>query len=559
MSSSLSHKEKKNRIGHFKKIPEAMLEIINLNVGGKRFTTSKSTLCSVSDTFFTAMLMGGIPTSRDDSGAIFIDRDPDLFAIILNYLRTNKLHNVNEHNFDSLMDEAKFFSITPLVKKLELRENMMSAQTCGGNILFESLLKSNQSSEVKQMIPFDRGLAVVFNHFIKFYFFSDNNGWKCVFDFEYNSDEIELVDFVLESSSVRQFLIAIYSKEIILWKNGENLHNNNQYNDPYNDPYRPRRVPIEIDKFIEIGHYNLKNCRVDSLFFIRSQLVTLCKKKGRIGIWKNSRLFEQDLKENDTVSVITAFNKTMMDYLFLYPDGEEITAISCLCSDCWRFNLNHCSHCPIEIAYGTKSGTVHILVQNPETQFQEPQLFRTIRVHLSPIWKIMLDHEYLMTMCTKLHVRTWSLVRFRGMISTQPGLKPQSNFAIRYSGHSLDNLHDIGPYGHQEGLKQVFVEIPYSDCNYANIIYASNGQKICTLESVDGSKITSVCGLSIDIRDRRFIFTGHENGNVQVWDLNPAMKRKIKENRPNDKNRSSSRPSSSISENESDHSNFDDE
>mgnify|MGYP002714294494 CR=1 FL=1 len=139
MSSSLSHKEKKNRIGHFKKIPEAMLEIINLNVGGKRFTTSKSTLCSVSDTFFTAMLMGGIPTSRDDSGAIFIDRDPDLFAIILNYLRTNKLHNVNEHNFDSLMDEAKFFSITPLVKKLELRENMMSAQTCGGNILFEVL------------------------------------------------------------------------------------------------------------------------------------------------------------------------------------------------------------------------------------------------------------------------------------------------------------------------------------------------------------------------------------------------------------------------------------
>ncbi|OTF74300.1 hypothetical protein BLA29_003742, partial [Euroglyphus maynei] len=549
--------EKKNKLGHFKKISVTIPEIINLNVGGRKFTTSKNTLCSISDTFFTAMLMGGIPSYRDDSGAIFIDRDPDLFSIILNYLRTNKLHNVNEHNIDSLMDEAKFYSITPLVKKLELRGNLLSTPTC-----------------VKQMIPFDRGLAVVFNHLIKFYFFSDNNGWKCGFDFEYHSGEIELVDFVLESSSVRQFLIAIYSKEISLWKNGDYLqHNNNQFNDPPHnniDPYRPRRVPIEICslfKFVEIGNYNLKNCRVDSLFFIRSQLVTLCTKKGRIGIWKNSRLFEQDLKENDdSVCVITAFNKTMMDYLFLCsnhgviylidmqklpfrlsdgdllinefykdPDGEEITAISCLCSVCWRFNLHHCSHCPTEIAYGTKSGTVHILVQNPETQFQELQLFRTIQVHLSPIWKIMLDQEYLMTMCTKLHARTWSLVRFRGMISTQPGLKPQSNFAIRYSGHGLDTIHDIGPYGHQEGMKQVFVEIPYCDCNYANIIYASNGQKICTLESVDGSKITSVCGLSIDIRDRRFIFTGHENGNVQVWDLNPAMKRKIKENRPNEK------------------------
>lgn len=38
-----------------------------------------------------SLLSGRIPTVRDDSGAIFIDRDPDVFRIILNYLRTKQV------------------------------------------------------------------------------------------------------------------------------------------------------------------------------------------------------------------------------------------------------------------------------------------------------------------------------------------------------------------------------------------------------------------------------------------------------------------------------------
>lgn len=314
-------------------------------------------------------------------------------------------------------------------------------------------------------------------------------------------------------------------------------------------------------------------------------------------------MFHQNLNDDDnngestnSVCMITAFNSYMMDYLFLSsnhgviylidmqklpyrlrdgellmnkiykdPDGEEITTISCFCSYCGRFNKRHditnslndeCSRHPLEIAYGTKNGTVCILVQ--DTRNQDPDLFRTIRVHLSPIWKIILCQDYLLTMCTKLHARTWSLIRFRGTISTQPGLKPKSNFSIRYSNkEQLDNIHDIGPYGHQEGLKQVLVELPYVGCNYINIICASNGRKITTLESVDGRKITAVCGLSIDIRDRVFIFTGHDNGMVQIWDLKPAMKRKTHQ-KDKINNRSPS-PSSTMEEDSDDNDDDDDD
>lgn len=118
-------------------IMDRSAEIVNLNVGGKTFTTTKHTLLSVSDTFFSVLLSGRIPSYKDQSGAIFIDRDPELFSIILNYLRTSKLFNVSENNVNILRHEAEFYGITPLVKQLTTYENLLSNPTCGGDILFQ--------------------------------------------------------------------------------------------------------------------------------------------------------------------------------------------------------------------------------------------------------------------------------------------------------------------------------------------------------------------------------------------------------------------------------------
>lgn len=56
----------------------------------------------------------------------------------------------------------------------------------------------------------------------------------------------------------------------------------------------------------------------------------------------------------------------------------------------------------IEIAYGTSSGAVRVIVQHPETVGSGPQLFQTFTVHRSPVTKIMLSEKHLVSgnVCT---------------------------------------------------------------------------------------------------------------------------------------------------------------
>ena len=85
----------------------------------------------------------------------------------------------------------------------------------------------------------------------------------------------------------------------------------------------------------------------------------------------------------------------------------------------------------IEIAYGTSSGTVRVIVQHPETVGHGPQLFQTFMVHRNPVLKVMLSEKNLVSICSEYnHVRTWNVTRFRGMISTQPGSTPLASFNV---------------------------------------------------------------------------------------------------------------------------------
>ena len=112
-------------------------EIINLNVGGTKFSTSRQTLTQVQDTFFTGLLSGRIHTYKDDDGAIFIDRDPHLFRHILNYLRSRSL-SFEEVNLRDLRNEAEYYGIAPLVKKLSLCDDLEKSGC--GDVLFYSYL-----------------------------------------------------------------------------------------------------------------------------------------------------------------------------------------------------------------------------------------------------------------------------------------------------------------------------------------------------------------------------------------------------------------------------------
>lgn len=68
------------------------IEVVELNVGGRHFTTTRSTLCKCSGSMLAAMFSGDTqPAQQDSLGRFLIDRNSDWFALILSYLREEPL------------------------------------------------------------------------------------------------------------------------------------------------------------------------------------------------------------------------------------------------------------------------------------------------------------------------------------------------------------------------------------------------------------------------------------------------------------------------------------
>src|SRR5271156_5777810 len=88
---------------------------IILNISGKKFTVSKATLTSISNTYFTTLL--------DDKVKILplIDRDNTHFEYILNYLRNRELVILpdNELELKKIQLEAQYYCLMGLFKLIE--------------------------------------------------------------------------------------------------------------------------------------------------------------------------------------------------------------------------------------------------------------------------------------------------------------------------------------------------------------------------------------------------------------------------------------------------------
>jgi len=65
---------------------------VKLNVGGQLFLTSRGTLLKAPDSMLFKLFAGeSMPSAKDEQGAFLIDRTPEYFKPILNYLRTGEL------------------------------------------------------------------------------------------------------------------------------------------------------------------------------------------------------------------------------------------------------------------------------------------------------------------------------------------------------------------------------------------------------------------------------------------------------------------------------------
>ncbi|KAK3548731.1 hypothetical protein QTP70_018463 [Hemibagrus guttatus] len=567
-------------------------DIIHLNVGGKRFSTSRQTLTWVPDSFFSSLLSGRISTLKDETGAIFIDRDPSLFAPILNFLRTKELHP-RSIDVNLLMHEAEFYGITPLVRKLQLCDEL-DRSSCG-TVLFNGYLptpvypvkRRNRHSVAGSQfvagraVPLERAtvrrsntmppnlgnsgilakatateekmsgpgsdpgmvriicghhnwIAVAYAQFVVCYRVKESTGWQQVFSsprLDWIIDRVALNAKVMGGSLAdNDKMVAVASgTEIILWAVCPDGNGN------------------------EIGVFSL-SVPVEALFFVGNQLIATSH-TGKVGVWNavTKHWQNQDVVPINSYDTAGSFlilgcnngsiyyidvqkfplrmkdNDLLVTELYRDPSEDAITALSVYLTPKTSDSGNW-----IEIAYGTSSGAVRVIVQHPETVGSGPQLFQTFSVHRSPVTKIMLSEKHLISVCAdNNHVRTWTVTRFRGMISTQPGSTPLSSFKIL----SLDDIDghagcsagtEIGPYGERDE-QQVFIQRVVPDTDKLYVRLSSNGKRVCEVRSVDGTSITAFVvheceGSSrIGSRPRRFLFSGHSNGSIQMWDLTTAM------------------------------------
>ena len=91
--------------------------VVELNVGGTAVTTFTTTLLKHSDTFFTALLSGRYPLTRDAHNRIVIDRPPRPFLAILDWLRTGLWQpDGGEQQYAILLNELDFYGLAPHLK-----------------------------------------------------------------------------------------------------------------------------------------------------------------------------------------------------------------------------------------------------------------------------------------------------------------------------------------------------------------------------------------------------------------------------------------------------------
>ncbi|KAI6652755.1 SH3KBP1-binding protein 1 [Oopsacas minuta] len=526
---------------------ESKVDIVQLNVGGRRFTTSKQTLTWIPESFFVSLLSGRIPSMRDEIGAIFIDRDPDMFEIILHFMRTKEV-NPKGHNIRNLRTEAEYYGLQPLVIRLNLCDEL--ERSLCGDILFSGIMhpqdfttdqestlsvqssSTDSSSMVLTMTSCGNWVGVAYIHHICCYSLEESMGWQRSFYSPLLSKPPEKITL---NTKGHLMLAASFGNEIKLWN------------------CKPQAQQVEI------GTFDLKS-PVSALFFIGPQLVAISS-VGKVGVWhySNQNWTAQGVYEITSYTSVGSLlvwgssngiinsidvqkfplrmsdNDLLIVELFNDPLHEPPTAMSVFGNPGAGNVRNSWSDVEsigrwLEVAYGTTSGKIRIVVQHPENFGHGFQIVQTLTVHTSQIYTMFLGEKHLISVCADLHVRTWKLTRFRGRLATQPGPTPLASYRLL----SLDAAVCTplcsfqGPFGELDN-QQVFLQKVVPDTNTLFVRLSSTGARVSKIQSVDNSNITAYyvheCEAlgRLGYRPRKFVFTGHINGSVQLWDLTHTL------------------------------------
>lgn len=125
---------------------------VKLNVGGRVFVTTRSTLTHSGGSNMLSFMFGNDwHSSTDESGAYLIDRSPEYFAPLLNYLRCGKLHLDPGVSAVNVLEEARFFGLDELEPQLEalVRQDDPDTASFTRKAFASMLLNSNRHSQLR--------------------------------------------------------------------------------------------------------------------------------------------------------------------------------------------------------------------------------------------------------------------------------------------------------------------------------------------------------------------------------------------------------------------------
>jgi hypothetical protein len=123
-------------------------DLVWLNVSGTKFCASRATLLQYDDSFFSLLLSGSLPSTRDSSGALFIGRPAHLFSLVLEWLCCGSVElpsGVSEARF---LQEMEFYGLAGTMQELDL--------TKLDNQILQALDAEKQKSEKKREEDYQR-------------------------------------------------------------------------------------------------------------------------------------------------------------------------------------------------------------------------------------------------------------------------------------------------------------------------------------------------------------------------------------------------------------------
>jgi len=128
-------------------------DIISLDVGGTRFDTTRQTLVKDPNSMLARMFD---PASKMKpgllrNGAYFLDRDPEWFKTILNYLRNGVLLAETQKELLALLTESRYFGLTDLEHEVNARlEEESSPQSSSPPAGSSDIIKLNVGGKIFQ-------------------------------------------------------------------------------------------------------------------------------------------------------------------------------------------------------------------------------------------------------------------------------------------------------------------------------------------------------------------------------------------------------------------------